>query len=1536
MNNEYDEIIVGRSGGDFMKLVEEELNRNKENEREEEQKPLEERLKSKNWKARKNAYFYILTTLKTERCFANYQSLYETFLEDQHTSALESAMEVVHFYLNESDLALSQINGIFKHLLEKCMTNSRANIKQTAKEMIATCFEISSDSSSICHCIKSLLENKNPKIQSVAINTATYLLNAFGSHKFEYRILMPVVEKMTESSNATLRSDILEFYKELYKWTRSSIRNYTGKLKEAIQNDLEKIFEEINKTTEKPQPLRYQRSDNLRNNTNADKSNEVTTKIQTLKEEENMFNSSEEVDVLTRFNEEWATELTSKERKWIEKVDMLNDFVKKIQDVKIKNGPKSHLIASFQKLLKESNINVVNSVINALEALVKGLRKDFTESKEFILPLFEKFKEKREKITNDITSTLNAMLTYCITIEDILDELSTFVSTDKPAQSKERICIFIEKTVLKTYIATLRRVSKPLADILFKLSDDANGGVRSAALKALGTIKFRVGELAISKIINQLCDLKKKKIDEAAEGIFVDPIYNTDDSKSIDTRNRKGINSNDTILKYETPRVDISKKITNEMIKQFNEGNWKIKKEILEGLEKVLADTSYSILPNGLGELITAIKRKLNDPNKNLVRIMINFIIRLIDSLGTDCRQFSKPLMAPILNNLSDKQNLLREDVIKCLEKWAEYIGFENVLFYSHSYLSIDNFEMRNDLLKLIIKNKSCLPKFDCKEIIPGLISCLLDKSPVIRNLAEVLVKETVRVVNVSNFYTVMNNGNYKPALIKTIKPIIDKYSSTIVDTDQMQVDSEVKPEKPKEKQMKSVPPKKRDNNNSTSNDSKKKGMKPQLPMPNIKKYVVNSNEPTDIQAPVQKTLLINNNIKINQKSKRLDLEKSLAFPNEFITPLYINNLKSTMSNYLNKVMLDNAFHSDITKVDAFFMSLRTALQNDSVLILEVMDLILKYILYRNLEFNINHFFNNMVFEFMKALSELLVETECFLSELENKFILEILIIKIFSNNLQLTTKYKQLIYEYSAVIQIDQFIDYFVGKFTVILDEEIRIQFMDILKNIYLSNMSNKKLNDPGKIRLLLNLMSIYGKGVPSERNSKMIIHSLVNEICALNDPEICRIVEEYKGIIPLLPNHRSIQEGVNPLPKLNNSAHFSRSPILKTDGTGSCSKEAFKSDDLIDQAKVDSILEKLYSSDLNKKVQSLLDINDIITNKFEDNQEVLIANINNLLLGMKELLRNIFSQPCLDDTILDLLKYLLLSLYKTALTKELIQNIDINLIYQIYQEILKAILYENLEIIGTQEEGKKAIKSLNAIIMKLLENFNYTDSMIALIKLLESYRSESTKVCSLVIKCLLKMINTLSSIISDIDIHKVLSYIYEYLVEYEKIRPDLSTNNANEDNSLRVLRTLLTEIVKIKNAAIWEIYKAVIEDRGLQDRHLKKWIQVIVRSKNGISMPNVGNTINETINKPENISNQNSADTTETAEDAQMTELNYYIQKLQITSSNEKKALYLDIITAIKKNKLTVEYLKDKIPELDYSQINNFNEVEFKVKIY
>lgn len=96
-----------------------------------------------------------------------------------------------------------------------------------------------------------------------------------------------------------------------------------------------------------------------------------------------------------------------------------------------------------------------------------------------------------------------------------------------------------------------------------------------------------------------------------------------------------------------------------------------------------------------------------------------------------------------MLQSLSDKQSLVRADVVTAMDKWAEHCGAELIISMGGPMISQDNPELRTEMLQWIIKNKDSIKLCGAdalKEITKPLVECLSDKTPAIRNLTDEVI----------------------------------------------------------------------------------------------------------------------------------------------------------------------------------------------------------------------------------------------------------------------------------------------------------------------------------------------------------------------------------------------------------------------------------------------------------------------------------------------------------------------------------------------------------------------------------------------------------------------------------------------------------------------------------------------------------------------------------------------------------------------------------------------------------------------------
>jgi hypothetical protein len=93
-----------------------------------------------------------------------------------------------------------------------------------------------------------------------------------------------------------------------------------------------------------------------------------------------------------------------------------------------------------------------------------------------------------------------------------------------------------------------------------------------------------------------------------------------------------------------------------------------------------------------------------------------------------------------MLATLADKQSLVRGDAISCMDKWAEHVGPEVIINNLGPLLVQENPELRTEGLKWIIKQKDAIKTSEVKDLAKPLVSCISDKSPAIRTMADEVI----------------------------------------------------------------------------------------------------------------------------------------------------------------------------------------------------------------------------------------------------------------------------------------------------------------------------------------------------------------------------------------------------------------------------------------------------------------------------------------------------------------------------------------------------------------------------------------------------------------------------------------------------------------------------------------------------------------------------------------------------------------------------------------------------------------------------
>ena len=253
---------------------------------------------------------------------------------------------------------------------------------------------------------------------------------------------------------------------------------------------------------------------------------------------------------------------------------------------------------------------------------------------------------------------------------------------------------------------------------------------------------------------------------------------------------------------------------------------------------------------------------------------------------------------------------------------------------------------------------------------------------------------------------------------------------------------------------------------------------------------------------------------------------------------------------------------------------------------------------------------------------------------------------------------------------------------------------------------------------------------------------------------------------------------------------------------------------------------IRSLKYGDLSKRVDSLVALNDVIT-RISQYNGAIVKCANELCSAFTHVLIETFEKP-LAEIPIRFAKYFVTIVNRVCQCNEVVLAAREAEVHDLTEQLLIRLLTEGLERIGENKEGDVILKTLNSAMLRLLENAQPTIIYCTLYNLLRKYKDYTVlpKLPGLVIKCLLKLAKIIERQTGSLEIDKVLLSIHEYLL---CVNHDDKTQN--DEMGIRLTKTVLNELVKIKGESIWDSYK-LVERHRKEDNYVKRWISLILDS--------------------------------------------------------------------------------------------------------
>ena len=1244
---------------------------------------------------------------------------------------------------------------------------------------------------------------------------------------------------------------------------------------------------------------------NQRNLTNINQNNSEDIELKDLTE----------IDIFSYkygFDDTFIEKMLKPDCKWNEKKKAFDDLTKLTEPGKIKyikNTDRTNFIEMIKKLLKQPNINVVHSIINALNNLSLLLKNNFTEAKDLYPNLLIYLKEKKESIINSLIECLS---NFSLFMNDsiINEKLITYCSNKHLCNfAKINLCSLIKEIFdkknnniqLNSYFNLLIKISKYL--------EDQNPEVREKSSKLMAYINFIKKDL-FNSIVNSIkIDKKKKDKIFEYEKLYINLSYknNVQNYENSHNKNKEKINEYKNDL-----QTNIGKKLMD--FDNMNRTNKKENKNKTKINNFILDDNNISIIKENL------IKNK-----EEIISYIQKKIINLNNSLFNSLKWEERNEGFSILNNfISDENNL--NEIKKEYDYYFKYILINNKFFNEKNFLVLnESIHCINSLIEKIegfsqkyykIIISLLTSKLNAKKLVPEIINLMskllekISKKNILITFVNSLEKKDINIVKegleiIKNIINESNEINDCPIqeiinfcldflnnstiglkkssiqllnyIYKKIGNEIDFYLPNLNKNLLSMIKEEFNEKENNENNFD-------DNNYKLSNeidisdkvDEKMikvlkdgKWFEKKEVIEQIERIISQYNHNVIIKGLNDLFYEIKNNL--NDGNKNI-VKLTIKLVDEFLDALEPNN---NLKNFVSIV---------IPSLISNFSENKNSIKDLSV------NCVNKIISLIGIESIINDFALQLKTENFDIKNEILKmilnSKDIILNQKENKDLLYSLINCILDKNINIRNNAKIIIQEMMQYISPNLITDY-INK----LKPSYIKQINDIIYDKSSNNISKSK-----SIKSNENNYPKTGKKISSKNITNISKQSQTSSKINLNSP--------FKR------NNLEVEKDYS------SKKSVSKSPILPINTNDVDNKFNFNVIDVLppELNELLNYIQLLDSDDIPLKIMSLSEIKKILIH-LEDNKDFDSNYINDILNSFNRLLFSwnlkIKSQKeAIDKNDISLIRYLLDDYIFIASKKTSINSIsDENLIYNCYEKLFILISSNEVKLLSN---GCEILSIINTTILCLLTNLSKTLTIISLIKLISLYKSNQDYplISSLAIKCLDKIIKIFPKIKNNIDNNPIFITIYNFFLEFSQMNQNLQPNNEKENNALLMIDELIKQYIYIYGDDIWNIYQNSLDDNMLKfDVYFKREIELLYKEINLDKI--IKNNSNKSLGGITNFDNNNNDDN--------FKEIMNYVNELKNNCINmneqERNNCYFEIISLLRINNLDISILKDKI---------------------
>ncbi|XP_075817490.1 cytoskeleton-associated protein 5 isoform X2 [Microtus pennsylvanicus] len=1163
---------------------------------------------------------------------------------------------------------------------------------------------------------------------------------------------------------------------------------------------------------------------------------------------------------------------------WKERLACMEEFQKAVELMERTEMPCQALVRMLAKKpgWKETNFQVMQMKLHIVALVAQKGNFSKTSAQIVLDGLVDKIGDV--KCGNNAKEALTAIAEACM-LPWTAEQVMSMAFLQKNPKNQSETLNWLSNAIKEFGFSGLN-VKAFISNVKTALAA-TNPAVRTSAITLLGVMYLYVGPslrmffedekpALLSQIDAEFEKMQGQRPPTPTRGISKHSTSGTDEGEDGDEPDDGGNDVVDLL-----PRVEISDKVTSELVSKIGDKNWKIRKEGLDEVAGIINEAKF-IQPN-IGELPTALKGRLNDSNKILVQQTLNILQQLAVAMGPNIKQHVKNLGIPIITVLGDSKNNVRAAALATVNAWAEQTGMKEWLEGEDlsEELKKENPFLRQELLGWLAEKLPTLRSTPTDLIlcVPHLYSCLEDRNGDVRKKAQDALPFFMMHLGYEKMAKA--TGKLKPTSKDQVLAMLEKAKANMPS-------KPAAPAKTMSKPMGGSAPAKCQPTPAPVEDSVSSTLEAKPDLKKAKAPGVSSKAKSAQGKKVaSKTTIKEDDDKSgpifivvpNGKEQRIRDEKGLKVLKwNFTTPRdeYIEQLKTQMSSCVAKWLQDEMFHSEFQHHNKALAVMVDHLESEKEGVIGCLDLILKWLTLRFFDTNTSVLMKAL--EYLKLLFTLLSDEEYHLTENEASSFIPYLILKVGEPKDVIRKDVRAILNRMCLVYPASKMFP-FIMEGTKSKNSKQRTECLEELGCLVESYGMNVCQPTPGKalkeiaihigdrdnavrnaaLNTIVTVYNVHGDqvfkliGNLSEKDMSMLEERIKRSAKRPSAVPVKQAEEKPQRTQNINSNANMLRKGPaeDMSSKLNQARSMSGHPeasqmvrrefqldldeIENDNGTVRCEMPELvqhKLDDIFEPvlipepkilavsphfddmhsntaSTINFIISQVASGDINTSIQALTQIDEVL--RQEDKAEAMSGHIDQFLIATFMQLRLIYSTHMADekldkDEIIKLYSCIIGNMISLFQIESLAREASTGVLKDLMHGLITLMLDSRIEDL---EEGQQVIRSVNLLVVKVLEKSDQTNILSALLVLLQDSllaTATSPKYSELVMKCLWRMVRLLPDTINSINLDRILLDIHIFM----KVFPKEKLKQCKSEFPIRTLKTLLHTLCKLKGPKI------------------------------------------------------------------------------------------------------------------------------------